>query len=1323
MMAEPANDKVFLRADNDASLPGPETPGASADFPCSVAQERFWLLDRLDPGNSAYNVAVRWRLEGRVDALLLERAWLTIIERHEILRTLFFETDGVPVQRVLPAMPFKLALIDLSNLPAAHQQSEADRIGLIEARAPFDLGAGPLLRATLLRFSPSMAIILVTTHQIVSDGWSIGIMAREMGVIYEALRNGKPVELTDLSIQYADYSQWQLEWLRVRGTERETDYWSRQLAGVKPFKITPDRPRPAMPTTNGAIVSRVLPRELTTRAQAVSAERGATLFAGALAALCATLGRYAGSEEVTVGTQVSDRDQVELEAMIGQFVNSLVLRNDLSGDPSFAELIDRVAETSAQALDHRHIPIERLLGMIRGERSHANSAPISVNFIFQKTFIQNTAYGDFTLIDMPSLPAGAIYDLNFFMVERPDGWRFSCQFNTDQFEAETAERLLGYFQDALQSGVTDPGRALSQLGLGKPGEARDVLAALNSRGANGTPPESITARFAAQVRRAPTAIAVSGADRVLSYGELDAASSRLAHQLRVRGIAPDTTIAVCLPRGVDVPVALLAVLKMGCAYLLIDPEFPAELRARRFASARVGAVIVAGAQPDDGAIISVDIRSASEITSPVAGLGALSSMPGAGACVWDSSTGKQSPIAWTQGELASAITALAARIGVGERDTVVAVSGLRNGAATLELLLPLLTGARLVIAAQEDLADGETLAGLLQRSGASVLHAAPELWAKLLAAKFAPWPSFKGLCSIAAANPRLVDRLLGLGVELWGLYGAAAVGVAVAATRLEPKQASNRLMQPLAHAAFQIIDSAGGPTLLGATGELRIGRTAAPNEAAYRTGDLARLKAAGFIELLGPREHQFFADGYRIDPTDIEDALLATGQIRESAVVHVPDAAPGESIVAYLVAKEPSLAAGNEWLTELRRVLARSLPPESLPQTYIVRDSLPRQPNQTIDRRALLASQASAQPGAGNGRPVGEIEQKLAEIWTAILRVPSISVYDNFFELGGHSLLAARMLTRVERSFGRRIKLATLFAAPTIQELAAIVGDTDPREFDFRQMVKIQPNGTKTPLISINNTGIYYGMAKRLGADQPVVSLQLFDPSVRTVALPETLEEVAASYVELIRRVQPQGPYALMGWCVAGALAFEIARQLKLAGNEISNLFLIDSWVPQYFRRVGKIRGAIGEYSLRFQLIRADFDRVATGKQGFLSFLRNRMFVKNIQKLIGDQGDYAPGTADSEYDSPETYDRWLLEYLQRVTAHYEPKGFPVRITLLRSRDEPTGWFFKPDAGWQQFTPERVQLHFVAGNHFTMFQEPGVTQLAQYIGAAIDGKIS
>jgi condensation domain-containing protein len=311
-MAKPA-DKLFgAPPKNAAEHAGIEEPEAAADidstaarneFPCSVAQERFWLLDRLDPGNASYNVAVRWRLEGRVATDVLEQAWLAIIGRHEILRTTFREVDGVPIQCVSETAKFRLDEIDLGNLAPGQQQAEADRIGVIEARAPFDVASGPLLRASLLRFSPTTAIILVTTHQIVSDGWSIGVMAREMGIIYQALRAGLPIPLEPLAIQYADYTLWQLEWLRVRGTDAETKYWVRQLAGVKPFKVIADRPRPAIPTTSGAIASRVLPRDLTNKAQALTADRGTTLFAAALGSLCVTLSRFTDAKEIVLGTK------------------------------------------------------------------------------------------------------------------------------------------------------------------------------------------------------------------------------------------------------------------------------------------------------------------------------------------------------------------------------------------------------------------------------------------------------------------------------------------------------------------------------------------------------------------------------------------------------------------------------------------------------------------------------------------------------------------------------------------------------------------------------------------------------------------------------------------------------------------------------------------------------------------------------------------------------------------------------------------------------------------------------------------------------------
>ena len=545
----------------------------------------------MDPGNAAYNVAVRWRLEGRVAIDLLEQAWLTIIDRHEILRSQFFEVDGAPVQRIMPTSPFRLAEIDLSTLPADQQLIESDRIGVIEARAPFDLGTGPMIRVTLLRFSPSLAIILVTTHQIVSDGWSIGVMAREMGVIYAAVRSGVPLPLEPLPIQYADYSLWQLEWLRVRGIAAETEYWTRQLARVKPFRVTPDHPKPSMPTTNGAIVSRVLPRELTNRAQALTAERGATLFASALATLCAMLARYTGDGEIVIGTQVSDRDQVELEPMIGQFVNSLILRTDLSDDPKFDELIDRVREITSQALEHRHIPIERLLGMVKGERSHTHSAAISVNFIFQKTFIQNAAYGDFTLTDMPSLPAGAIYDLNFFMVERPDGWRFSCQCNTDQFDEATATRMLAYIENLFDDAVAHPHRRVSELSLCAPGEPRSLLYKLNDTRALYPRDLSLMQLFEAQVARAPEAVAIVCDDQQLTYADLDERADRVAQYLRAHGVAAATTVGVCLPRSLELPIALLGVLKAGATYVALDPDDSAERRAEVMIAVKTAAVI------------------------------------------------------------------------------------------------------------------------------------------------------------------------------------------------------------------------------------------------------------------------------------------------------------------------------------------------------------------------------------------------------------------------------------------------------------------------------------------------------------------------------------------------------------------------------------------------------------------------------------------------------------------------------------------------------------------------------------------------------------
>jgi len=1345
-MAKPANrvfDPVAKPADLSAPIPQtdamPPANGEEAadrtDFPCSVAQERFWLLDRLDPGNPAYNVAVRWRLEGRIATDLLEQSWLKIIERHEVLRTVFLEIEGAPIQRVMPRAPFRLNEIDLSNLSPELQQTEGDRIGIIEARAPFDLATGPLIRATLLRFSPAVSIILVTTHQVVSDGWSIGIMAREMGLIYDALRHGKPVELEALPIQYADYSEWQLEWLKVRGTEAETAYWTKQLAGIKPFKVLPDHARPTMPTTNGAIVSRLLPRDLTNRAQSLSAERGATMFATAFAALCATLARLTNETEIVVGTQVSGRDQVELEPMVGQFVNSLILRNDLRGNPTFGAIVDGVRDTIAQALEYRHIPIERLLGMVKSERSEANTPPISLNFIFQKTFIQNTVYGDFALIDLPSLPAGAIYDLNLFMVERPDGWRFSCQYNTDQFEGATAERLLAYFQRVLENAVANPSQHLSELKLSPPDEARTLLAKLNDTRTLYPRDLTLCQLFEAQVARAPDAVAVVCGERHLTYAEVNASANRFSAYLQGQGIVAGSRVGVCLLTSMELPICLLAILKTGATYVPLDPSDPPLRRADMIRASRATAVIgqrLERATVADVPVQLIDVEAALAYGKEPSPAAAAPPHADAIACtIFISGSGDAlRVVSISHRNLTNLIYSMAKRPGVGERDVVVASSPITASQAAFEIFLPLLTGARLVVALDKDLAGGRALLHLLQRTGATVLYGAPHTWSALLEAHWIGYPALKMLCSTAELNTRLIERLSATGGELWSVYGHPEAGIWSATGLIKPAESTGNLGEPIANTTLYVLDSSSGVAAVDAVGELHVGGDGLTESALaasvvsesgaklYATGSLGRLRANGRIEYVGRTDDRFFHCGRSVDPAEIEQILQSHPAVAEAAVAHIKDATGTGAIGAFIATQGAAPEDSATLIAELQKFLADRLPEYLLP-SIVVCKSLPHLRSGAIDRRALQTVQGRVHRNVVQHRPSGEIEERLAEIWTAMLGIESIAVDDNFFELGGHSLLAARMLTQVEREFGRRVKLATLFLAPTLQEFAKVLAQTDLREFDFRQVVKIQPHGSKRPLIVINNTGIYYGLAKNLGPEQPVYSLQLFDPSVRDSALPDTLEEIATGYVELIRRVQPHGPYDLMGWCVAGALAFEIARRLVDDRQEISHLFLIDSWVPGYFKRLPKLRGLVATYSLRAQLIFADWRRVLSSEKSVWAFIAQRTLFKRLQRLFTRSGSHPPGANEEGQTTPETYDQWLLAYLQRMTDQYTPKPYEGAVTLLRSRLEPTGLFFEEDAGWGAFAQAGIDVRFVDGNHFTMFQDPGSSQMAAHVAAALE----
>jgi non-ribosomal peptide synthetase component F/thioesterase domain-containing protein/acyl carrier protein len=1197
------------------------------DFPCSVAQERFWLLDRLEPGNPSYNVAVRWQLLGQVDEQLLERTWREIIGRHEVLRTRFLELDGKPVQRVVASCAFKLGVVDLTSLTQSERAAEGDRIGLIEARAPFDLGSGPLLRVVLLRFSAEQAIILVTSHQIVCDGWSIGVMAREMGRIYQAVALGMPAEIEPLSIQYGDYAQWQLEWLTQRGLGAESAYWSRQLSGVAPFEVSADRPRPAVPTTNGAIASIVLPRELTNRLQELTAQSGATLFTAAVATLSAVLARYTGKPEVVIGTQVSDRDQVELEPMIGQFVNSLILRNRLDGDPRFTQLLERTGTTISEALEHRNIPIERLLGMVKAGRGGSSSPAVSINFIFQRTFIEDQDYGEFRLIDMPSLPAGAIYDLNFFMIERPIGWRFSCQYNTDQFEAASVERLLGYIQAAMESAVSSPTRRISELRLADPAQREAVKSRLEGAPNAAAPATTVGELITVQARATPNAIALEGAGDQFTFAQLESESERVARLLRSRGVHSGSRVALLFPRSPELAIAILGTWKAGAAFVTLDVNAPPEQRQQLIVAAGATATLTPA---DLGGNARAPTSSQSATATP------------SSAAVWlkPRDDGGQLAIEVSHGALCNILLSLRERLPATGAEVFLSSGAVVAERLTLELLLPLIRGARAL------LVDADEAVSAAQRARATTIIATPENCSQLLEPATEAHKIPRILCERAAFGTRTLARLLAGSNELWTLQSYAATCGFVSLRRIENVHDIRFLGAPLANTRLRVLDANLAPTPLDAFGELCIG------------GNLGTVTAAADAE----GGHFVYVPG----EAGRDELLFRTGEaarIRADGVVEISDREPGCEL------PEPQAQSAEE--------------------------------QQSVDL---------------------QLEAQLRQIWAQLLNLDagSIDEHANFFELGGHSLLAARMLTRVEAQCGRRVTLAALFRAPSIRGLAQLVR-SDAREFDFRQVVKLQSDGANVPLIAVNNTGIYYMLAKRLGPQQPVTSLQVFDPSAPQEGLPQSLEQVAAEYVKLIRRAHPSGPYVLAGWCVAGALAFEIARQMSAAGAQVSEVFLIDSWAPGYFTRLAPLTRFIGWNSLRWQLARDDWRRFRSGEHTWPQFIERRATLRGAwrlwKKLTGQAGRTSRVAAAN---AQELHDKWLLEYLRTLTDRYEPKSYSGHITLFRSTREPTGWLFDPLAGWGRFaSTSGVTLEMIEGDHYTMFQDPGAAQMARRMAPLIE----
>ncbi|HEU4884734.1 MAG TPA: amino acid adenylation domain-containing protein, partial [Longimicrobium sp.] len=1030
-------------------------------LPLSFAQERLWFLDRLDPESATYNIPAALRLAGALDQVALERSLGEIVRRHEALRTVFAEVDGSPVQVIAPYRGFALPVEDLSGLSEVDREEAVGRRAGEEASHPFDLSAGPLFRASLLRLGEEDHVLLLSMHHVVSDGWSMGVLFRELSALYEAYREGRESPLPELPVQYADYAVWQREQLAGEVLDRQLSYWKERLAGAPELLELPtDYPRPAVQTYRGASVPVELSPELLERLQRLGRGEGATLYMTLLGAFQVLLSKYSRSEDVVVGSPIAGRTRGEVEELIGFFVNTLVLRTDLSGDPRFREVLGRVRAVTLGAYEHQEVPFEKLVAELQPERSLSHSPLFQVMFTLQDAGGPGGGLAGLKVGGVGEAMEVAKFDLSLALAATPRGLRGALNYSTDLFDRGTIERMLGHLERVLEQVAADADVRLSRLELLGEAERALVVEEWNRTAAEYPADRCVHELFEAQAARTPEAVAVSGDDGSLTYRALNERANRLAHHLRALGIRPGARVAILVPRSIELVVAELGILKAGAAYVPIDPSFPAERIA--FMVADSGARLVLGragdALPELAGVERVDVDVLPEGASHDPRVPLHSGAP-AYVMYTSGSTGEPKGVVVPH----RAVGRLVINNGYadfGADDRVAFAANPAFDASTMEVWAPLLNGGRIVVIPQDVLLEPRRFADALNRHGVDVLWMTVGLFNQYAEELKDELPRLRYLIVGGdALDPRTIARVLRSNPPRHLLNGYGPTETTTFAITHEIVDVAEGaraipLGRPISNTQVYILDGAGQPVPIGVAGEMYIGGAGValgylnrPELTAgrfvknpfaggrmYRTGDLGRWLPDGTIEFLGRNDFQVKVRGYRIELGEIEARLAEHPAVREAVVLAREDVPGDRRLVAYYVGAE-----GVE--AELRAHLGERLPEYMVPAAFVALDALPLTANGKLDRRALPAPEGDAYARGSYEAPLGEIETALAEIWTEVLGVDRVGRRDHFFELGGHSLLAIKLIGRM-RQAGLYMDVRALFTTPVLAELALAVGGT-----------------------------------------------------------------------------------------------------------------------------------------------------------------------------------------------------------------------------------------------------------------------------------------
>lgn len=1309
----------------------PDGVSLTKGIPLSSAQERLWVLEQLHPENSAQNVACGLRFAALSDQKRLEDALSAVARRHEILRTEFHSVDGVPVQVVLPPAPVTVNTVDLRQLAPQEREIRLFHLAQRETREPFDLAHAPLLRAVLFRLTDTEHVFLLIVHCIVCDETSIRLLLSELDSRYQSRGSQESQPESETALQQREIAANDV------ASEAHLSYWKQRLKGApSAIDLPTDRQRPAVQTFRGDRQRMWIEPPLVERLRVLGENFGVGIFATLLGAFTVLLFRYSGQTDVVVGTRVSGRGRPELDKVIGRLENILALRTDLSDNPRFADLLLRVREVTREAFSRQEVPFETLLKHLRLEPDMSRHPLFQIMFTMQdEVAADRFPTGPGVRLFEVDIPKEQ-FDLSVELAIKESRLEATFSYSLDLFDASTVQRMMEHFKILLES-AAEPGIRIARMPLISDAERHQLLVEWNKIAVDYPPVECVHQLFEAQVERTPNAVALAYNELCLTYKDLNQQANRLARHLRKLKVGPDSRVGVCLERGFDMVIALLAVLKAGGAYVPLDPAYPRK-RLQFMMDDSAPAVLLTqedlrGLFPGIGERVPVlDMAAAAHSwelepdTNPHRVSIGVTPKHVAYVIYTSGSTGTPKGVMVEHANVARLFAATDAWFRFDASDVWTLFHSYAFDFSVWEIWGALFYGGRLVIVPKDVGRSPDDFYELLCRTKATVLNQTPSAFRQLISAQAKSKEShqlryvvFGGEAFETAMLKPWYEQNQGRNTQLINMYGITETTVHVTYRPLTPADTERRGGSPVGcripDLRTYILDNQRQPVPVGVVGELYVGGAGVAQgylnrpeltaerflkdpfvenaeERMYKTGDLGRWLGKGDIEFLGRNDSQVKIRGFRIELGEIEARLSEGTGVREAVVIVREDTPGDRRLVAYYTSSQKEVSAEG-----LRVHLSARLPEHMVPAAYVRLESLPLTTNGKLDRKALPPPDADAYGVSGYEPPAGEIEDTLAKIWAEMLKVERVGRHDNFFALGGHSLLAGRLLSQIHQMTGRQIPLSALFRGATVESLAQLVQRGTEVEND-PVVMEIQPGSNeRLPFFAIVPPGEeslgYAMLARHMGPEQTVYKIQGHAPVLkgRRPYSPQEMQALTNEYIAAIRSAQPHGPYCLGGLCEGTHIGEQIVLGLEAQGEEVGLFAIFDTWVLQHSQR--RWLWKIHYYGQRLREMKRPT-------------LRARFAF--YQRIARNKVAHALGKSAPRRDWSQVY--W-------------PKGFtPARFrapVILFKRPKQQFYYIKdPQMGWGARTQSGVEICEIDFHHLEILREPHVRKFGEKLRKAM-----